>query len=117
MISIVEDDEPARDSLAVLLESAGFPVRSFASCEALLAAGPSDEKCLVLDIHMPGMSGLELLEELRRAGDERPVIVVTAYSTPATVQRARAAGAFGFLEKPFKAAELLDLIRAASAGT
>ena len=111
MISIIDDDEPVRDSLGLLLDAAGIEWGGFASCEAFLAAGGNHAKCLILDIHMPGMSGLELLDALRRLGDDRPVIVVTAHPTPAAIERARAAGALAILEKPFKASELLSLIR------
>lgn len=111
MISIIDDDEPVRDSLGLLLDSAGTEWRGFGSCEAFLAAGENHSECLILDIHMPGMSGLELLEALQRLGDDRPVIVVTAHPTPDVIKRARAAGALAILEKPFKASELLSLIR------
>jgi len=113
MISIIDDDEPARTSLCFLLECTGLASRGFESCESFLSAGQQDEGCLVLDIHMPGMSGLELLEELRRRGDNRPVIMITAHPTIGAVARARAAGAVAVLEKPFKPAELLPLIEAA----
>lgn len=113
MISIVDDDEGVRDSLGALLKAAGHASRGFTSCEAFLAAGENDPECLILDIHLPGMSGLDLLEALRRRGDDRPVIVVTAQPAPAAITRARAAGALGVLAKPFNAPELLSLIRSA----
>ena len=116
MISIIDDDEPVRDSLGLLLDSVGIEWDGFASCEAFLAAGGNHADCLILDIHMPRMSGLELLDALRRLGDDRPVIIITAHPTPAAIERAHAAGALALLEKPFKALELLSLIRSGLAG-
>jgi CheY-like chemotaxis protein len=114
MIFIVDDDSAVRDSLRLLLECAGLEARDFPSPETFLDGWKSaDEDCLVLDVHMPGMCGLDLLEELRQRGDEVPVIVVTGRPSPADTARARAAGALAVLEKPFKPAEILGLVRQA----
>jgi len=112
MIYIVDDDSATRDSLRLLLECVGLEARGFPSSEAFLAGSQrAAEDCLVLDIHMPGMNGLELLEELRQRGDAVPVIVVTGRPSAASTLRAQAAGALAILEKPFNPAEILGLVR------
>jgi two-component system response regulator FixJ len=112
MIFIVDDDDATRDSLRLLVECEGFAVRDFASGRAFLdAARPADGDCLVLDVNMPETNGFEVLEELRRRGDRVPVIVITAWSDPATRSRALACGTIALLEKPHRADELLALIR------
>ena len=114
MIFIIDDDEATRDSLRLLLECAGLEARGFPSPGGFLDGWRSgEEDCMVLDIHMPGMNGLDLLERLRQRGDEVPVIVVTGRPSPASTARARAAGAFAVLEKPFEAGEILALVRRA----
>jgi two-component system, LuxR family, response regulator FixJ len=114
MIFIVDNDSAVRDSLRLLLECVGLEARDFPSPETFLDGWKSaDEDCLVLDVHRPGMSGLDLLEELRQRGDEVPVIVVTGWPSAASTARARAAGALAVLEKPFNPAEILDLVRQA----
>src|SRR5215469_12100849 len=108
MIFIVDDDDGVRDSLRVLLECRGFQTRQFASCREFLAADrDGDDDCLILDLHMPQMSGIELLEGMRRRGDMLPVIIITG----------RAAGALAVIEKPYKAAEILNLVQEASRPT
>lgn len=117
MIFIVDDDSATRDSLRLLLGCVGLEARDFPSSKAFLEARQSaDKDCLVLDVHMPGMSGLDLLEELRRRGDEIPVVVVTGLPSAANTARARAAGVLAILEKPFKAAEIIELVRNALEG-
>src|ERR1700754_5116560 len=81
-ICIVDDDEAVRDSLCMLLESGGLATRSYESADAFLAAGPQDMACRILDLHMPGTSGLELLRQLRRRGLSQPVIVVSGRRDP-----------------------------------
>lgn len=117
MIYILDDDAEVRDSLRLLLECEGFEAREFASGrEFLEAVRPGARGCLILDVHMPGMSGLELLETLRRGGDEFPAIVITARPSASTESRARAAGALAVVEKPYRADELLALVRRALQG-
>ena len=113
MLSIIEDDDAARESLYIFLECAGMACRSFDSCESFLAVGPDVEDCLILDIDMPGMSGLELLEYLRGRGESLPVILVTGLSSPDTAERAKAADAVAVLQKPFDPNALLELIQSA----
>jgi two-component system, LuxR family, response regulator FixJ len=116
MILIVDNDCAVRESLRVLLDCVGLEARGFPSSEAFLEASPPIEKdCLVLDVHMPGMSGIELLEELRQRGDEVPVIIITGLPSATNATQAKAAGALAVLEKPFKAVEILALIRTALA--
>jgi len=111
VIIIIEDDEASRDSLCLLMECEGLAVQGFESCEAFLAEGPSgDAACFILDVHMAGMSGLDLLERLRADGSRTPAIVVSGNSSPALTERAFAAGAEVVLDKPFDAAALVDLV-------
>jgi two-component system, LuxR family, response regulator FixJ len=115
MIFIIDDDDATRDSLRLLLESEGFDAQEFAAGEPFLeAARPVDGDCLVLDLNMPGMSGFEVLEALRRRGDPLPVIIVTARLDGASRNRALAGGALAVIEKPPRVDELLTLIRTAS---
>jgi two-component system, LuxR family, response regulator FixJ len=114
MIIIVDNDCAVRESLRLLFDCVGLEARGFPSSEAFLdAAPPVDKECLVLDMHMPGMSGIELLEELRQRGDEVPVIIVTGLPSVTSAARAKAAGALAVVEKPFKPSEILALVRTA----
>ena len=114
MIFIVDDDAAVRDSLRLLLECEGFEAREFASARQFLDARPNGHRdCLILDVHMPEMSGLELLEMLRRRGDMLPVIMITARPDAATRNRARAAGALAVVEKPHGPEEVVNLVRLA----
>jgi FixJ family two-component response regulator len=111
VVYIVDDHDGMRVSLRFLIESAGYPVETFASATEFLADyRPDRPGCLVLDMRMPGMSGLELLEELSARGDMRPAIMITGYGSVPTAVRALKAGAIDFLEKPFHDEELLDRI-------
>jgi two-component system response regulator FixJ len=115
MIFIVDDDSATRDSLRQLLEAEGFDAQEFAGGGPFLdAVAPVPGDCLILDLNMPGMSGLEVLGELRRRGDKLPVLIVTAVADPAICARALADGAFAVIEKPFKAEQLLVLVRSAA---
>ena len=116
MIFIVDDDDGTRDSLRLLVECEGFETQDFASGRLFLdGARPADGDCLILDVNMPGMNGLDVLEELRRRGGRLPVIIITAWPDAATRSRARDAGALALLEKPHGGDELLALIRRATA--
>lgn len=116
MIFLVEDDDAARDAISMLLECEMLPVRAFASCEALRqAADPSTADCLVLDVHMQGMTGLELLEAVHEHDPDLPVILMTGRLTSTIEDRAAAAGAFAVLEKPFNGKKLIETVTRALA--
>ena len=118
-IYVVDDDEAMRDSLRWLLESAGYRVASYASAERFLAAYRAGHcTCLVLDVRMPGLTGLELQQELNRRGTPLPIIFVTGHGDVPMAVDALKNGAFHFLEKPFKSERLLELVeQAATSGT
>jgi two-component system, LuxR family, response regulator FixJ len=100
-VFIVDDDAAVRDSLAMLLELKGHAVRTFAGADAFLAEyRPEWPGCLVLDLRMPGMSGLELQAELARRGVGLPVVIVTAHGDVAAARTALKGGAIDFIEKP-----------------
>ncbi len=110
---VVDDDEAVRDSMRVLLESHGLTVRDFASARAFLADQAPAEGCLLLDLHMPEMSGLELLEKLRSEHVRIPTIIMTGRSDAGLRARAQRAGAVAFLDKPVDEDELLGSIEQA----
>jgi FixJ family two-component response regulator len=113
-VFIVDDDAGVRDSLAMLLELKGFRTRTFAAAEAFLAEyRPEWPGCLVLDLRMPGMSGLELQADLARRGSALPVIIVTAHGDVATTRSALKGGAVDFIEKPIDDEALVAAIAAA----
>ena len=109
-VYVVDDDEAVRDSMRLLLESSGFIARDFASADLFLRADSGDMGCLLLDLHMPGTSGLELLRLLRSRGISCPVIVVSGRRDPALDAEAMAAGASALLAKPFDDQQLLELV-------
>jgi two-component system, chemotaxis family, CheB/CheR fusion protein len=113
MICVVVDDDPGVcDSLRVLLELAGHAVADFPSAEAFLGAPAlTGDACLIVDIHLSAMSGIELLEKLRIAGNPVPVILITAQPNAALTVRGQAAGALAILKKPFDPAEILRLVQ------
>ena len=115
-VYVVDDDEAVRDSLLWLLEANGFQVRPFASAEDFLAMlgaghGPQASGCLILDVRMPGMSGLELHEELLRRGVEIPLIFITGHGDVPMAVSSMKKGAIDFLEKPFNDVQLCTLVR------
>lgn len=113
-ISVVDDDESIRESLPDLLREFGFTARAFSSAEEFLSSDSVDQtRCLILDIAMPGMSGLDLQQELRRRGCQIPVIFITAQKDEAIRARAFKQGAVKFLYKPFSDTALLDALNAA----
>ena len=113
-VFVVDDDPSVRKSLTRLIEAAGYTVNTFASArEFLETALPRGPCCLVLDVRMPGITGLELQKTLSRAVHRIPVVFITGHGdVPMSVQ-AMKAGAIDFLTKPFAAADLLDAIRRA----
>jgi RNA polymerase sigma factor (sigma-70 family) len=115
-VHVVDDHPAVRASLTELLNSAGLPVRAFASASEFLEAWRDDwAGCLLLDVRLPGMSGLELQEELRARGVELPVIIVTGHGDVPMAVRALTAGALDFLEKPCQEPALLVAVRRALA--
>jgi two-component system, LuxR family, response regulator FixJ len=115
----VVDDEPAiRDSLAMLLRSVGLATRTFDGAQAFLDAfQPVPNACLLADVRMPGMSGLELQETLRSRGLKVPVIVLTGHGDIAMAVRAMKAGAADFIEKPYNDQVLIDAVHRALAAS
>jgi FixJ family two-component response regulator len=113
-IAIVDDDDAVRVALSSLLRSYGYTADAYDSAYALLAAGGlATYHCIVTDLQMPGMSGIELLEQLRRQGNQLPLILMTAFPEAALRKRALQGGASCFLSKPFEADELLRCLRQA----
>ncbi len=111
IIYLVDDDEALRDSLAWLLVSQGFKVAAFASAEDFLKAWrPEFNGCLLLDVRMPGMSGLELHERLRAQYSTLPIIFITGHGDVPMAVAALKKGAVDFIEKPFNDTELLRLV-------
>ena len=113
-VFLVDDDAAVLKSVRWLLESVHLHVETFASAQQLLSAyDPEVPGCLVLDMRMPGMSGLELQEELLNRGCQHPMIFVTAHGDVPTCSRAYRGGAFDFLEKPVNDQALVDLVNRA----
>jgi FixJ family two-component response regulator len=114
LLSIVDDDESIRESLPDLIKEFGFAARAFSSAEEFLSSGAvAETSCLILDIAMPGISGPELYEELKRRGEKIPVIFITGQKDERVQVRAFEQGAAGFLLKPFSEAALLAAIKTA----
>ena len=114
LVSVVDDDESVRESLPDLLHEFGFAARAFSSAQEFLSSNSLDEtKCLILDVVMPGMTGLDLQHELRRGGHEIPVIFITAQKDPAIREEALGEGAVKVLYKPFSDTALLEALNAA----
>jgi FixJ family two-component response regulator len=114
-IVVVDDDPGMNQAVGRLLKAAGFRAITFGTAEELLEAGAArTAACLLLDIHLPGLSGFELYDRVRRGGSESPVIFMTAYDEPSSQVRANVAGAAGYFTKPFSGHALLDAIRLAT---
>ena len=117
VVAIVDDDGSVRSALMGLLRAAGYRARAFASAGEFLASGPAREvACLVLDVRMPGMSGLELQAELAARSLRLPIVFITAHGDDEAQRRALQAGAIAFLQKPFDDEALLGSIRAVTGG-
>jgi len=112
VVSVVDDDESVRESLPDLLGKFGFAARAFSSAEEFLSSDSVGEtKCLILDVAMPGMTGLDLQRELKRRGQEVPVIFITAQKDSNLREQAFEQGAAQFLYKPFSATALLEALK------
>ena len=115
-VFVVDDDQAVRESLALLVQSVGIEAETFASAREFLDTYRPDQRgCLITDIRMPGMSGLELQEQLSSDGVRIPVIVLTGHGDVPAAVRALKGGAVDFVEKPFNPQALLDLVQQAIA--
>jgi two-component system, LuxR family, response regulator FixJ len=113
-IYVVDDDEAVRDSLVFLLKSAKLPAKAFETADAFLAAVPSLQPgCVITDVRMPGMSGIDLLKSLRKRHNTMPVIVMTGHGDVPLAVEAMKYGAADFLEKPFDDEVMLASVRTA----
>lgn len=112
IVVVIDDDASVREAIEGLLRSVGVAVRTHGSVDSFLAEGaPTGPGCLVLDVRMPGQSGLDLQDSLARAGIKAPVIFITGYGDIPMSVRAMKGGAVEFLSKPFRDQELLDAIQ------
>ena len=111
MIFIIDDDASVCQATVRLMKSAGLPAQAFTSAEDFLQSiRPTTSDCLLVDIHMEGMSGLDLLRQLRYSNIQVPVIFITAFDDDQTRQEAQSVGAAGYFRKPFDDQALLDAI-------
>ncbi len=114
LVSVVDDNEAVRESLPDLLQHVGFAVQAFASAEAFLASEAVDEtSCLILDVGLPGMSGPDLQQELRRRGKAVPIVFITAQGDKSLRPRLLGLGAAACLFKPFSDDALLEAVNVA----
>lgn len=110
-VFVIDDEEPVRVSLAKLLRAMGYPTQSFASATAFLESEAASENgCLLLDLRMPGMSGIDLIEELSRRQQTVAIIVMTGHTDMRSAQRLDPFPLVGFLEKPFSVDQLRELL-------
>jgi FixJ family two-component response regulator len=111
LIVVIEDDADERAAIGRVLRASGFDVDSYASAEAFMASPPSGALCLLLDMQLEGMTGLELLRSLRAGGSALPVIVITASDDFESHQEAEELGCVAYLRKPFSGRRLVSLFR------
>ena len=112
IVGIVDDDESVRMAIRSLLRSLGFKVETFDSAEDLLGSAWLDDiACLIVDLRLPGMSGVDLQRQLLAAKRELPMVFISAHDDPVAQQQALTAGALAFLRKPFSEKALIDAIR------
>jgi two-component system response regulator FixJ len=113
-VFVVDDDDAVRDSLTILLESTGYRAEGYGSARALLdAIGPEAQGCIIADVRMPGMDGLELQKALAQRGIRLPVIIMTGHGDVPIAVRAMKAGALDFVEKPFAEEAMLGAVATA----
>jgi len=114
LVAVVDDDDSVRESLGGLFRSVGYAARGFASADAFLQSDDlAKTDCVILDVRMPGMSGLELQRQLVASHPDVPVIFMTAHDDARARSQALSGGAVDYLIKPFSEAALLDAVRAA----
>ncbi|QFU00873.1 Response regulator protein TmoT [Halomonas sp. THAF5a] len=114
-IAVVDDDQALRDSLTWLLDSVGLSTLAYSDGEALLAAEPERHDVILLDVRMPGLSGLQVQQRLAERGDDTPVIFMTGHGDVPMAVQALKAGACDFIEKPFNHQQLIDTVQQALA--
>jgi two-component system response regulator FixJ len=114
-VAIVDDDHSVRRGLERLLRAAGYRVETFSSARDFLERKGDAPGCLLLDVSMPGQTGLRLYDDLLARGDGTPVIFITGHADAAAADQAARAGAYGFFTKPFEDSALLDAIERAMA--
>jgi FixJ family two-component response regulator len=111
LISIIDDDEAVRVATENLVRSLGFGASTFSSAEEFLKSSRLEEtSCVITDVHMPGMTGVELQTRLLALGHDLPMIFITAFPEERTRERVHAAGAIGFLSKPFDGGAMIQCI-------
>jgi two-component system response regulator FixJ len=114
LVHVIDDDNAARDSLEFLLDCAGLKVRSYASANDFLDAAPTfDNACVITDVRMPGMNGIELVGRLKAQGVAAPIIVITGHADVPLAIQAMKAGVADFIEKPFNDETILHAVRSA----
>jgi len=114
LVAVIDNDPILLRSLTRLLDASGFATMGFSSAEAFLAGSIANRAtCLVLDINLDGMSGIDLRRRLARSGNALPVIFITAISDEATEQEARSSGCVAYLRKPFGGKELIGAVKEA----
>lgn len=111
LVHVIDDDDGLRDALAFLLDVNGIRARFYASANAFLEALPVEEGCILTDVRMPGLTGLELVRELSSRGSATPVIVMTGHADVPLAVEAMKAGVVDFIEKPFDDERLIGSIR------
>jgi FixJ family two-component response regulator len=117
LLSVIDDDEMLRESLPELLREFGFAARAFSSGQEFLSSNYVDEtRCLILDVAMPEMSGLDLQQELKRRGQAIPIIFISGQKDEDVRKQAFRQGAVKFLYKPFSDSDLLEAVNAALDG-
>lgn len=118
MITVVDDDPSVRKALSRMIHAAGYSAETYESAEAFTASGAAAKSdCVILDVHLPGKSGLELQLELAKAAPTRPIIFITAFDNDQARSQALEAGAVEFLRKPLDSQRLLEAIESALAGS
>ncbi|WP_165831096.1 response regulator transcription factor [Sphingomonas pokkalii] len=115
ILAVIDDDPLVRGAISSLVRSLGYGIAPFDSAEAFLEAAPTEVACILTDLQMPGLSGLDLCRLVREEGSQVPMILMTAYATPQTWERAAAYGLVALLEKPLDpdrlAASLVTALR------